>query len=456
MQPEIHVVILAAGQGTRMKSALPKVLHAVGGKPMLGHVLDAARACGAAACHVVHGHGADQVREAFAEARDVSWVLQAQQLGTAHAVQQAMPQIPDEALVLVLYGDVPLISAETLEDLIAAAGKGLSLVTVMLGEPKGYGRILRNAAKKVTGIVEENDASARQKKITEVNTGLLAAPAKRLKKWLAKVGNRNAKGEYYLTDIVALAVKDKATVNTVSAASAEEVEGVNDRVQLARAERVYQLREAQRLLRDGVQISDPARFDLRGTLACGKDVKLDVGVIVEGACELADSVSIGPYCVLKNVKLGVGTAVEAHSVLDGAIAGADVHIGPYARLRPGTVLADGARIGNFVETKQARIGKGSKVNHLSYIGDTEMGADVNIGAGTITANYDGVNKHRTEIGDAVRVGSNAVLVAPVKLGTRATVGAGSVITKDAPADALTVARGKQMSIPGWKRPEKKA
>ena len=455
MKSAVHVIILAAGQGTRMKSALPKVLHAVGGKPMLGHVLDAARSVGAAACHVVHGHGADQVRSSFADARDARWVLQAQQLGTAHAVQQAMPQIPDEALVMVLYGDVPLISSETLQALIAAAGKGLALVTVDLPEPRGYGRILRNAKRQVTGIVEENDANPKQKQITEVNTGLLAAPAKRLKKWLARVGNKNAKGEYYLTDIVALAVKDKVTVSAVSAASAEEVEGVNDRVQLARAERVYQLRQAQRLLREGVQISDPARFDLRGMLVCGKDVRLDIGVIIEGDCDLADGVRIGPYCVLKNVKLGAGTAVEAHSVLEGATAGADVHIGPYARLRPGTVLADGARIGNFVETKQAKIGRNSKVNHLSYIGDTEMGDEVNIGAGTITANYDGVNKHKTVIGDAVRVGSNAVLVAPVKLGPRATIGAGSVITKDAPAEALTVARGKQISIPGWKRPEKK-
>ena len=456
MSAPIHVVILAAGQGTRMNSALPKVLHPVGGKPMLGHVLDTARGVGAAACHVVHGHGAESVRAAFASARDVSWVLQARQLGTAHAVQQAMPGIPGEALVLVLYGDVPLISADTLNRLVAAAGKGMALVTVNLPEPKGYGRILRDAKKKVRGIVEENDASAAQKKITEVNTGLFAVPAKRLKKWLAQVRNHNAKKEYYLTDIVALAVRDKIAVNAVAAASADEVEGVNDRVQLARIERAYQRAQAEALMRAGLSLADPARFDLRGTLRHGRDVKLDVDVIIEGACEFADGVSIGPYCLLKNVKLGAGTVIEAHSVLDQAVTGKAAHVGPFARLRPGTELADGARVGNFVETKQAKVGKRSKINHLSYVGDAELGADVNVGAGTITCNYDGANKHQTKIGDGAFIGSNSALVAPVSVGAGATIGAGSVITKDAPAGELTVARGKQLSISGWKRPAKKS
>ena len=455
----IHTIILAAGQGTRMKSALPKVLHAIGGKPMLGHVLDAVASLGAETSHIVHGHGAEQVRAWFAHAHaddaSVNWVLQSQQLGTGHAVLQALPQVPDDALVLVTYGDVPLISVATLHKLIAAAGKGLAILTVELETPTGYGRILRNRAGAVVGIVEENDASARQKKITEVNTGLLAVPAKRLKGWLKKVRNDNAKGEYYLTDIVGLAVKDRARVTAVAAASPDEVEGVNDRVQLARMERVYQRTQAERLMREGVQLADPARFDLRGMLLAGKDVKLDVGVIVEGVCELGDNVSIGPYCVLSNVTLGHDSVVEAHSVLDGVKGGADLHIGPFARLRPGTELADGAKVGNFVETKKAKVGKGSKINHLSYVGDAVLGANVNVGAGTITCNYDGVNKHETQIGDGAFIGSNSALVAPVTIGAGATIGAGSVIGRNAPDHALTVARAKQVTLAGWKRPTKK-
>ncbi|MGH8456386.1 MAG: bifunctional UDP-N-acetylglucosamine diphosphorylase/glucosamine-1-phosphate N-acetyltransferase GlmU [Stenotrophobium sp.] len=456
----LHVIILAAGQGTRMKSALPKVLHPIAGKPMLGHVLDAARGIDAAACHIVHGHGAEAVREWFDLAHpgdsSVNWIEQTQQLGTGHAVQQAAPQAPDDALILVLYGDVPLISVETLRALTAAARDALAIVTVQLAQPAGYGRILRDARGQVTGIIEENDASAEQKKITEVNTGLLAAPARLLKPWLAQIRNTNAKGEYYLTDVVGFAVRDGDAVKTVNAASAEEVEGVNDRAQLARMERVYQQRQAQRLMREGVQLADPARFDLRGMLLAGQDVKIDVGVIVEGVCELGDNVSIGPYCVLKNVQLGAGTVVEAHSVLEGVKGAADLHIGPFARLRPGTELADGAKVGNFVETKKTRVGKGSKINHLSYVGDAELGEGVNVGAGTITCNYDGVNKHQTVIGDGAFIGSNSALVAPVKIGTGATIGAGSVISKDAPADQLTVARGKQVSLSGWHRPTKKS
>lgn len=456
MTAHIHTVILAAGQGTRMKSAKPKVLHEVGGKPMLGHVLDTARAAGAAAFHIVHGHGAEQVRAAFAQADGVTWALQAQQLGTGHAVQQSAPSVPDDALILVLYGDVPLISTATLQALTAAARDTLAIVTVELAQPKGYGRILRDAQERVTGIVEEKDASDAQRCITEVNTGLMAAPAKLLKPWLTQIQNKNANGEYYLTDVVGFAVRDGLQVKTVSAADVEEVEGVNDRAQLARMERVYQRRQAERLMREGVNIVDPARFDLRGMLLAGKDVKLDVGVIIEGVCEFGDNVRIGPYCVVRNAKLGNNTEVEAHSVLDGVKGGADLHIGPFARLRPGTELADGAKVGNFVETKKTKVGKGSKINHLSYVGDAILGADVNVGAGTITCNYDGVNKHETHIGDGAFIGSNSALVAPVTIGAGATIGAGSTIGKNAPDGELTLTRAKQTTVPGWKRPVKKS
>ena len=456
MSITVHTIILAAGQGTRMKSAKPKVLHAIGGKPMLGHVLDTAREAGAQAFHVVHGHGAEQVRRMFADAKDLSWALQEKQLGTGHAVQQSAPQVPDDALILVLYGDVPLISTATLKALTDAARDTLAIVTVKLDQPKGYGRILRDAQSRVTGIVEEKDASDAQKKITEVNTGLLAAPARLLKTWLSQLKNQNANGEFYLTDVVGFAVRDGLQVKTVNAADAEEVEGVNDRVQLARMERVYQRRQAERLMREGVQLADPSRFDLRGMLLAGKDVKLDVGVIIEGVCEFGDNVSIGPYCIIKDTKLGKDSVVEAHSVLDGVKGAADLHIGPFARLRPGTELADGAKVGNFVETKKAKVGKGSKINHLSYVGDATLGEDVNVGAGTITCNYDGVNKHQTVIGDKAFIGSNSALVAPVNIGAGATIGAGSVIGKNAPAGELTVARAKQTTISGWKRPTRKS
>lgn len=456
MSITVHTIILAAGQGTRMKSAKPKVLHAIGGKPMLGHVLDTARAAGAEIFHIVHGHGAEQVRSAFADAKDLSWALQEKQLGTGHAVQQSAPQVPDDALILVLYGDVPLISVQTLKALTDAARETLAIVTVRLEQPKGYGRILRDAKSHVTGIVEEKDASDAQKNITEVNTGLMAAPARLLKPWLNQIKNQNANGEFYLTDVVGFAVRDGLQVKTVNAADAEEVEGVNDRAQLARMERVYQRRQAERLMREGVQIVDPARFDLRGMLLAGKDVKLDVGVIIEGVCEFGDNVSIGPYCVIKDTKLGNGCVVEAHSVLDGVKGASDLHIGPFARLRPGTELADGAKVGNFVETKKAKVGKRSKINHLSYVGDATLGEDVNVGAGTITCNYDGVNKHQTVIGDKAFIGSNSALVAPVTIGAGATIGAGSVIGKNAPEGELTVARAKQTTIPGWKRPTKKS
>ncbi|HEX4896349.1 MAG TPA: bifunctional UDP-N-acetylglucosamine diphosphorylase/glucosamine-1-phosphate N-acetyltransferase GlmU [Solimonas sp.] len=456
----LHCIVLAAGQGTRMKSALPKVLHPVGGKAMLGHVLDTARALGAAGVHIVYGHGGDQVQSWFARTypgvNGAHWAQQRQQLGTAHAVLQAMPQVPDGAQVLILYGDVPLTSPATLQAVVEAGRKTLAVVTVELDQPKGYGRILRKAGA-VAGIVEENDASPRQKLIREVNTGIFSAPAKRLRGWLGKVRNDNAKGEYYLTDVVALAVKDRLKVATVPAASAVEVEGVNDRLQLARMERVFQLQQAEALLRDGLYLADPARFDLRGRLRHGRDVRIDVGCVLEGEVELADGVQIGPYCVLRNVRLGPGAVIEPHSILEDSTGGANVHVGPFARLRPGTELADEAKVGNFVETKKARVGRGSKINHLSYVGDAVLGADVNVGAGTITCNYDGANKHETRIDDGVFVGSNSSLVAPVRIGEGATIGAASVIAKDVPAGGLTLCRAReQKSFPGWKRPQKKA
>ena len=455
----LHLVILAAGQGTRMNSARPKVLHPVGGKPMLGHVLDAGQAVGAAAVHVVHGHGAEAVQAwviaHYPGIEAPRWVHQAEQLGTGHAVAQAAPAIPDDACLLVAYGDVPLIRPETLRALATAAGDGLAVVTVRLDDPAGYGRIVRDEAGAIRAIVEDKDATPAQRQITEVNTGLIAAPARYFKPWLARIGNDNRKGEYYLTDVVGFAVADGVPVTAVAAADADEVEGVNDRLQLARAERVYQRRQADALMRAGVALADPARFDLRGSLTAGRDVEIDVGCLFEGSVSLADGVRIGPYCVLRDVTLGAGAEVAAHSVLEGVVAGAAVHIGPFARLRPGTRLADRARIGNFVETKQAVVGEGSKINHLSYVGDATLGQGVNVGAGTITCNYDGVNKHATVIGDGAFIGSNSSLVAPVTVGEQATIGAGSVITKDAPAGQLTVARGKQLSLASWQRPTKK-
>jgi bifunctional UDP-N-acetylglucosamine pyrophosphorylase/glucosamine-1-phosphate N-acetyltransferase len=451
MASPLHVVVLAAGQGTRMKSRLPKVLHPVGGRPMLAHVLDTARALGAAACHVVHGHGAEAVRVAFGDAR-VNWVLQAQQNGTAHAVGQALPGIPDAATVLVLYGDVPLIQAETLRPLLE--GAGLSLLTAELPDPRGYGRIVRKAGR-VTGIVEEKDATAAQRRIHEVNTGFLAAPAKLLKKWLPRIGNRNAKGEFYLTDVVALAVKEKAGAKAFMAADAAEVQGVNDPAQLAAAERAFQRRQAEALMRAGLQVRDPERFDLRGTVTFGSDVVLDVGVVLEGVVELGDGVRVGPYALLRNVTLGAGTRVESHSVLDGVQAGRDCRIGPFARIRPDSALADAVHVGNFVEVKKTTLGKGSKANHLAYLGDGTVGADVNVGAGTIFCNYDGAAKHQTVLEDGVFVGSDTQLVAPVRVGQGATIAAGSTITRDVPAGGLAICRARgQQHHPSWKRPRK--
>jgi bifunctional UDP-N-acetylglucosamine pyrophosphorylase / glucosamine-1-phosphate N-acetyltransferase len=457
MKPSaLHVVILAAGQGTRMKSRLPKVLHPLAGRPMLQHVLDTARALGARGCHVVIGHGADRIRgwsESLPAAARPRFVEQKEQLGTAHAVAQALPGIPRTAQVLVLYGDVPLVPPRALRALLSAPG--LSLLTTTLAEPAGYGRIVRDAAGAVTGIVEEREASAAQKRIQEVNTGILSVPARLLGHWLPRVGNANRKGEYYLTDVVALAAADGVEV-TARPAPAEEVLGVNDRAQLAAAERVFQRRQAEALMREGLGVADPARFDLRGTLKFAADVALDVGVVLEGEVELGEGVSVGPYCVLRNVRLGAGTRVESHSVLDGVQAGRDCRIGPFARIRPESALADGVHVGNFVEVKKTSLGQGSKANHLAYLGDGTVGAQVNVGAGTIFCNYDGAAKHQTVLEDQVFVGSDTQLVAPVRVGRGATIAAGSTITRDVPPGGLAVCRAKeQKHYPGWKRPQKK-
>jgi bifunctional UDP-N-acetylglucosamine pyrophosphorylase / glucosamine-1-phosphate N-acetyltransferase len=458
MASSLHVVILAAGQGTRMKSRMPKVLHPVAGKPMLGHVLDTARALSAAACHVVHGHGAEQVREWFERAHpgdaSVRWVLQAEQKGTAHAVAQALPGIPDDATVLVLYGDVPLVRATTLEPLLAT--KGLGLLTAWLPDPQGYGRILRDRKDRITGIVEEKDATPAQRKVREINTGILVAPARQLKRWLPKIGNKNAKHEYYLTDVVALAVKDEAKVAAHTADNFAETQGVNDPLQLAEAERAYQRRIAAELMQRGLQIRDPERFDLRGSLRFGDDVVLDIGVMLEGDVHLGPGVYVGPYALLRNVSLGAGTRIESHSVLDSMKAGRDCRIGPFARVRPDTVLDDEVHVGNFVEVKKTQIGKRSKANHLAYLGDGTVGADVNVGAGTIFCNYDGAHKHQTVLEDEVFIGSDTQLVAPVRVGRGATVAAGSTITKNVPPGGLAVCRAKeQKHYADWKRPQKK-
>lgn len=452
-----HAIILAAGRGTRMNSALPKVLHTVGGRPMLAHVLDAAAALGAPP-HLVLGHGAEAV-QAWLASRGAdaapTIAVQHEQLGTAHAVQQALPALPDDALALVLYGDVPLVGVNTLRQLQAAAGDGLALVTVTLADPAGYGRILRDADGRVTGIVEDKDASDAQREITEINTGLLAAPAASLRRWIAQVRNDNAKHEFYLTDIVALAVAEGLSVRTVAADSAAEVEGVNDRVQLARAERLYQRREATRLMRAGVQLADPERFDLRGELLAGRDVFIDVGVIIEGRVELADGVRVGAYSQLKNVSLGAGSEVLSHCVLEGLDAGAGCRIGPFTRVRMETRFGDEVHVGNFVEIKKSRIGDLTKAGHLAYVGDAQVGADVNIGAGVITCNYDGANKHPTVIGDGAFIGTDTQLVAPVSVGARAFVAAGSTITRNVPDDALAICRARdQKTIANWKRPSK--
>ncbi|MBF77314.1 MAG: UDP-N-acetylglucosamine diphosphorylase/glucosamine-1-phosphate N-acetyltransferase [Pseudomonadales bacterium] len=450
----LHVVILAAGQGTRMRSKLPKVLHPVAGKPMLGHVIDCARSLSPTRIHVVIGHGAELVREQLA-AEDIHWVLQTEQLGTGHAVAQALPGTEGADQVLVLYGDVPLLRAETLAQLSSQAGaQALGMLTVALADPTGYGRILRNEAGEVQAIVEQKDASAEQLRIREGNTGIMALPGKHAARWLGSLSNQNAQGEYYLTDVVAMAVAEQIPVEVAHAVDEYEVLGANNRVQLAVLEAEYRRRQAERLMTEGVSLADPARIDVRGDVRVGRDISIDINVVLEGRVVIEDDVIIESNCVLRDCHIGAGSHIKAFSHIDGAELATGCDVGPYARLRPGTRLQAGAKIGNFVETKKADIGAGAKVNHLSYIGDAVVGPDVNIGAGTITCNYDGVNKHQTTIEEGAFIGTNTALVAPVTIGARATTAAGSTITTNVPADTLAVSRARQRNIEGWKRPTK--
>ena len=447
----LDIVILAAGQGTRMRSALPKVLHPVAGKSMLGHVIHSARQLSPQGIHVVIGHGAERVREQLAS-DDLSFVLQDKQLGTGHAVAQALPVLTAET-VLILYGDVPLIKVETLHRLLALANdQQLGLLTVTLDDPTGYGRIVRDTHHRVSAIVEHKDATEAQKAIKEGNTGILAVPGKRLADWLGRLSNNNVQGEYYLTDVIAMAVNDGLVVATAQPDDAMEVQGANDRKQLAELERHYQQREARRLMALGVTLRDPARFDVRGDVTTGRDVMIDVNVILEGRVVIEDDVSIGPNCVIKDSTLRKGAIIKANSHLEGAIVGEGADAGPFARLRPGSVLDARAHVGNFVELKNAHLGEGAKAGHLTYLGDAVIGARTNVGAGTITCNYDGANKHKTIMGEDVFIGSNNSLVAPVHIASGATTAAGSTINQDVPAEQLAVARARQRNIEGWKRP----
>jgi bifunctional UDP-N-acetylglucosamine pyrophosphorylase/glucosamine-1-phosphate N-acetyltransferase len=447
----MNVVILAAGMGKRMQSDLPKVLHALAGKPLLLHVIDTARSLSPQRCCVVYGHGGDLVPEQLA-ADDLHFALQEPQLGTGHAVTQALPVLDDTQPTLVLYGDVPLTTSATLQKLVAAAGKDkLAVLTVDLDDPTGYGRIVREQ-NKIVRIVEQKDANETERLIQEVNTGILIAPTTYLKNWLAKLSNNNAQGEYYLTDIIASAVADGVTVTSSQPAHAWETLGVNSKVQLAELERIHQHNIAHALLEQGVTLMDPARIDVRGELHCGRNVVIDVGCVFEGKVELADGVTISANCVIKNARIAKGTLIKAFCHIEDCVIGEAAEIGPYARLRPGTTLADHVHIGNFVEVKNSQLGSKSKANHLAYVGDATVGERVNIGAGTITCNYDGANKHRTIIEDDAFIGSDSQLVAPV--GKSATLGAGTTLTKDAPANSLTVSRSKQISIADWQRPVK--
>jgi bifunctional UDP-N-acetylglucosamine pyrophosphorylase/glucosamine-1-phosphate N-acetyltransferase len=451
----LSVVILAAGQGKRMKSDLPKVLQPLAGRPLVAHVVDSARAVGASDIHVVYGYGGERVREALHDDA-LRWALQAEQQGTGHAVMQAMPGVADDALVLVLYGDVPLVRPQTLERLVAAANdRTLAVLSVRMTDPTGYGRVVRDRAGRVVRIVEQKDANAKERAIDEVNTGLMAVSAARLKTWLGRLTNNNAQGEYYLTDVVVQAVKDGIAVDGVLAESEEEVLGVNDKQQLAEVEAVNRRRRAEELMAQGVTLVDPARFDARGPVEVGQDVYIDVNVVFEGTVKLGDRVRIGPNVVLRNCTIGPDTQIFPSCVLYDAEIGARCNVGPFARFRPGAVLEDEVHIGNFVEVKKSRVKRGAKANHLSYIGDATVGEKVNVGAGTICCNYDGANKWPTEIGDGAFIGSGTMLVAPVKVGANATIGAGSTITKDAPPDKLTLERSRQLTIEGWRRPQKK-
>ena len=455
----LNIVILAAGMGKRMQSDLPKVLHPIAGKSMLAHVLDSARELEPEKVVVVVGHGAERVQQTFAQA-ELAFALQQPQHGTGHAVQQAVPELvggdKEDDATLVLYGDVPLVQADTLRRLLEARGQGVAVLTETLADSTGYGRIIRGEDGSVQRIVEHKDASEAERAVKEVNTGILVAPTARLKDWLTRITNDNAQGEYYLTDIIALAVADGVSVQAAQPAAGWETLGVNSRIQQAELERLWQAEQARRLLEKGVTLADPARFDLRGTLECGRDVFIDVGCVLEGKVVLQDGVRVGPHSVLRDVTIGAGTQIEAFSHLQQAQVGEEARIGPYARLRPGAVLANHTHVGNFVEIKNTQLGEGSKANHLAYIGDADVGQRVNIGAGTITCNYDGVNKFRTVIGDDAFIGSDTQLVAPVTVGRGATIGAGTTLVRNAPDDQLTLSRSEQRSVSGWKRPVRKS
>jgi bifunctional UDP-N-acetylglucosamine pyrophosphorylase/glucosamine-1-phosphate N-acetyltransferase len=450
----LSIIILAAGQGKRMGSNLPKVLQPLAGKPLLSHVISRSQEVGADDICVVYGHGGEQVMARFSDPA-IRWALQAEQLGTGHAVMQAMPETPDANQVLLLFGDVPLLRSQTLKDLVASCGKdGAAVLTVDLENPFGYGRIIRENGKVVRNV-EEKDASAEERAITEIHTGVFSCPADKLKGWLDRLGNDNSQGEYYLTDVIGMAVADGMTVHGLRADSWVEVMGINDKQQLAVAERALQLRQAEELMTQGVGLADPARLDIRGTLTCGKDVYIDVNAIFEGDVTLGDNVRIESNNLIRDSEIGAGTVVHSNCHIEGAKTGPDCEIGPFARLRPGADLADTVKVGNYVEIKKSNVGSGSKVNHLTYIGDTDIGEKVNVGAGTITCNYDGVNKHRTVIGDGAFIGSGVELVAPIQVGEGATIGAGSTLSKPAPPNELTVERSRQSTIKGWKAPTKK-
>jgi bifunctional UDP-N-acetylglucosamine pyrophosphorylase/glucosamine-1-phosphate N-acetyltransferase len=453
---DLQTIILAAGQGVRMRSAMPKVLHEIGGKPLLGHVLAMAGRLENNEIAVIYGHGGEQVLAALGDA-DARWVEQKERLGTGHAVMQTADWIRDESVALILYGDVPLLQENTVRELIGHVGVGsMGLLTIKLEDPAGYGRIVRDAAGEVVGIVEEKDATPAQKAIREANTGILAVQGGKLKSWLGGLRNDNAQKEYYLTDIIAMAAAEGVHVVTASAREESEVLGVNNKAQLAYLERCFQARQARDLMERGATLRDLGRFDLRGEVqALGQDVEIDANVLLEGTIKLGDRVKIGPNCCIKDSEIGDGVEILANSVVESARIGAGARIGPFARIRPETEIAQDAHIGNFVEVKQSEVGKGSKINHLSYIGDSSIGAGVNVGAGTITCNYDGANKHRTIIEDGAFIGSDTQLVAPVRVGKNATIGAGATITHDAPDNALTLSRAKQVTIEGWQRPVKK-
>lgn len=451
---KLSVVILAAGKGTRMYSDLPKVLHKIAGKPMVTHVIDTAKKLSAAQIHLIYGHGADLLKQQLVD-EPVNWVFQAEQLGTGHAMQQAAPFFQDDENIVMLYGDVPLISKETLERLISQKPEnGIALLTVNLDNPTGYGRVIRENGT-VTAIVEQKDANPEQLKITEVNTGVMVSDGASFRKWLARLDNNNAQGEYYMTDVIGLANQDGFKVVAVQANDLMEVEGVNNRLQLANLERHYQRKQVEKLLLAGVTFADPARFDLRGELTHGKDVEIDINVVIEGTVRLGNNVFIGAGCVLKNCTIADNVEIKPYSVIEDAIVGNNAKIGPFSRLRPGAKLNEDTHVGNFVEIKKAQIGKGSKVNHLTYIGDAEIGSNCNIGAGVITCNYDGANKFKTLIGDNVFVGSDSQLVAPLTIASGATIGAGTTITKDVQENELVITRVPQRHISNWQRPKRK-